>query len=75
MNNEIIEIRTEYINLDNLLKFSGVVSTGGEAKVLILEEQVKVNDEVCTQRHKKIRDKDLVKVNGRIIEVRSLEGK
>ena len=49
---EIITITTEFIKLQDLLKLSGLVYTGGEAKVLIQEGAVTVNGEVCTQRGK-----------------------
>ena len=47
-------IQTEFIKLEAALKYANAVSTGGEAKVVILEEQVKVNGEVCTMRGKKL---------------------
>lgn len=49
-----IKIETEFIKLDQLLKYAGVVSSGSEAKELILEEIVSVNEEICTMRGKKI---------------------
>jgi len=54
------QIETEFIRLDSLLKFAGVAMTGGEAKMLIQEGMVKVNNEVCTMRGKKIYPKDVV---------------
>ena len=59
---EIIEtqITTEFIKLDQLLKFSGLCDTGGFAKELIQQGEVKVNGEVCTMRGKKIRSGDTV---------------
>ena len=57
---ETITITTEFIKLQDLLKFSGLVYTGGEAKVLIQEGAVSVNGEVCTQRGKKLRPGDTV---------------
>lgn len=57
---EEISIRDEYIKLDSLLKFSGIVETGGMAKEIISLGKVKVNGEVCTQRGKKIRVGDEV---------------
>ena len=59
--NEII-ITTEFIKLQDLLKFASLVGTGGEAKVLIQEGAVSVNGEVCTQRGKKIRPGDEVQI-------------
>ena len=54
----VIEITTEYIKLQDLLKFADVASTGGEAKLMVQEGQVLVNGEVCTMRGKKIRPGD-----------------
>ena len=62
-----VKITTEFIKLDQLLKFAGAVSIGSEAKEIILDGQVKVNGEVCTMRGKKIRSGDTVTVNGQDI--------
>ena len=59
---ETIEINTEYIKLDQLLKFSGIVESGAMAKQIILEGSVKVNDEVCLQRGKKIRPGNVIHI-------------
>jgi len=56
-----IPITSEYIRLDALLKFSAVVSTGGEAKILIQNGEVFVGGEPCTLRGKKIRPGDVVR--------------
>ena len=61
---ETIVITTEFIKLQDLLKFGNLVSTGGEAKQLILDEQVLVNGEICTMRGKKIRPGDIVEFDG-----------
>lgn len=61
---ENIEITTEYIKLQDLLKFAAAVQTGGEAKVVIQEGGVTVNGEVCTMRGRKIRPGDDVCFNG-----------
>lgn len=61
---ENIEITTEYIKLQNLLKFAAAVQTGGEAKVVIQEGGVTVNGEVCTMRGRKIRPGDDVCFDG-----------
>ena len=55
---KVIHIETEYIKLQDLLKFAAAVSTGGEAKILIQEGDVTVNGEVCTMRGMKIRPGD-----------------
>ena len=59
-----IKITTEFIKLDALLKFASLVGSGGEAKMLIQDEQVLVNGEVCTMRGKKIRPGDVVVFDG-----------
>ena len=64
-----IEITTEFIKLDSFLKFSGAVSMGSEAKMLILDELVKVNNEICTQRRKILSKGDIVEFNGESYEV------
>ncbi|MEG0614595.1 MAG: RNA-binding S4 domain-containing protein [Oscillospiraceae bacterium] len=57
-----IKITTEFIKLDQLLKFSGLAETGGEAKELVQCGEVFVNGEICLMRGKKIRIGDKVKV-------------
>lgn len=58
----LIKITTEFIKLDQLLKLSTIVDSGGVAKLLIREECVLVNGELCTQRGRKIRPDDVVEV-------------
>lgn len=53
-----VPITTDFIRLDAALKLANVVSTGGQAKMLIEDEQIKVNGALCTQRGKKLRDGD-----------------
>ena len=53
-----LDIHTEYIKLQDAMKYANIVYSGGEAKQLILDEQVKVNGEVCTMRGKKLRPGD-----------------
>ena len=60
----LIPITTEYIKLQDLLKLADLVSTGGEAKIRILDGEVRVNGEVCTMRGKKIRPGDTVAYAG-----------
>ena len=58
-----VKITTEFIKLDALLKFSGVMETGGEAKEAIQGGEVRVNGEVCTMRGKKLRPGDVVELS------------
>lgn len=60
MQEEKIKISTEFIKLQDLLKFAGTVETGGEGKVLIQGGGVAVNGEICTMRGKKVRPGDFV---------------
>ena len=53
-----VAITTEFIKLQDALKFANVVYSGGEAKTLIQEGEVLVNGEVCTMRGKKLRPGD-----------------
>lgn len=55
-----ISIDSEYIKLDQFLKLADIVMSGGEAKLVIMSEEVQVNGEICTQRGKKLRTGDLV---------------
>ena len=55
MESHEIKIKTEYIKLQDLLKFAGAVETGGDAKMIILEGRVTVNGAICTMRGKKLR--------------------
>ncbi len=64
-----VKITTEFIKLEQLLKFSGVCQTGGEAKLHIQDGEVFVNGEPCTQRGKKIRAGDKVSFEDEIINV------
>ena len=64
-----IPIHTEYIKLDALLKFAGLVGTGGEAKQAIESEMLSVNGEICTMRGKKLRKGDKIVFNGAEITI------
>lgn len=68
-----IRINTEYIRLDSLLKLAGLVSTGGQAKVMISYGIAKVNGEACTMRGKKLRAGDVVEFEGEKVEISDAE--
>ena len=59
-----LAITTEFIKLQDAMKFANIVYSGGEAKQLIQEEQVLVNGEVCTMRGKKLRQGDTFSFEG-----------
>lgn len=70
MEKQVIFIDTEFIKLQDLLKFAGLVETGGQAKILIQGGYVTVNGEICTMRGKKIRNGDIVTLDDDTLEVR-----
>ncbi|MEE1035477.1 MAG: RNA-binding S4 domain-containing protein [Oscillospiraceae bacterium] len=61
-----VVIHTEFIKLQDAMKFANIVYSGGEAKALIQEEQVKVNGEVCTMRGKKLYPGDKFEFDGQV---------
>ena len=58
-----VEITTEYIKLDQLLKFSGLAYSGSDAKDMVLSEMVEIDGEICTMRGKKMRPGDSCEVH------------
>ena len=68
---EIVEINTEFIKLDQLLKWANFTASGVESKMFILNGEVKVNGEVETRRGKKIYDGYIVEFNGEMIKVKA----
>ena len=59
----------KFIKLGQALKAAGLVSSGVEAKIVIINGEVKVNGEVELQRGKKLRDGDVVSYNGEEIKI------
>lgn len=55
-----VQIETEFIKLDQLLKFAGIAYSGSDAKELIWSGAVSVNGEVCEMRGKKLYPGDVV---------------
>ena len=66
---QTVKIKDEYIKLGQVLKLARFVSTGVEAKEVILDGQVKVNGEVCLMRGKKIVAGDEVSFDGKTLKV------
>ena len=64
-----ITIKEDFIRLDSAMKLADMVVTGGHAKMVIQDGEVKVNGEVCTMRGKKLRTGDKVEFenNGFVI--------
>ena len=68
-NSILLEITTEFIKLQDAMKYANAVYSGGEAKVLIQEGAVQVNGEICTMRGKKLRPGDSFTFAGRTYAV------
>lgn len=68
---QTIQINTDFIKLDSLLKFAGMVETGGEAKELIQGGYVKLNGEVCTMRGKKCVPGDTIELDGETVTLKA----
>ena len=66
---EIIKLREDYIKLGQALKAAGLVSSGVEAKEVILEGLVKVNGNTELQRGKKLYEGDIVTFDGEEIKI------
>ena len=68
-----LQIHTEFIKLQDALKYANAVESGGMAKAVIQEGEVKVNGEVCTMRGKKLRPGDKFSFMGSTYLVSSYE--
>ena len=65
-----IDINSEYIRLDALLKYASLAATGGEAKMIIQSGRVYVCGEKCLLRGRKIRPGDSVRHDDVILLIR-----
>jgi len=66
---EIIKLREEYIKLGQALKAANLVEDGVDAKFVIQDGLVKVNNEVDTRRGRKLYDGDIVSFEGKQIKI------
>lgn len=66
---EIIKLRDEFIKLGQALKAAGLVESGVDAKLVIIDGQVKVNGAVELQRGKKLHAGDVVEYDGETIRI------
>ncbi len=57
---DIVLITTEPVELYKILKFEGVVSSGAEAKLIIADGKVLVNNEIETRKRRKIVSGDII---------------
>ena len=68
-NMEKVKISTEFIKLDQFLKWLAVVDSGSDAKQVILDGKVKVNDEIEKRRGRKIYSEYKVEIFDKIYVV------
>ena len=66
---EVIKLREDFIKLGQALKAAGLVESGVEAKIVILDGEVSVNGETELQRGKKLYDGDIVSFRGEEIKI------
>lgn len=64
-----ISIKEDFIRLDSAMKLADMVVTGGHAKIVIREGEVKVNGEVCTMRGKKLHKGDKIEFDGVKVQI------
>lgn len=64
-----IKLKGEYIKLGQALKAANLVSEGTEAKYAILDEEIKVNGEICTMRGKKLYPGDKFTFKGETVTI------
>ncbi len=62
---KIIKIDSEYIKLDQFIKWCGEACSGSDAKAMVLGGGIKVNGEEELRRGRKLRPGDIVKIKGR----------
>lgn len=60
-----VPITTEYIKLDQFLKLTNIIGSGGEARLFIFENDIFVNGEKENRRGRKLRPNDHIKVMGK----------
>lgn len=66
MQKETVEIRTDFITMDKLLKFSGVADTGGQAFMMVEDGVVRLNGQLVTEKRKKVYPGDVVNIDDQI---------
>lgn len=66
MQKETVEITTEFITMDKLLKFSGVADTGGQAFLMVEDGVVRLNGQLVTEKRKKVHPRDVVNIDDQI---------
>ncbi|MDY4920500.1 MAG: RNA-binding S4 domain-containing protein [Phascolarctobacterium sp.] len=66
MQKENIDITTEFITMDKLLKFSGIADTGGQAFLMVEDGIIQLNGKLVTEKRKKVFPGDIVNIDNQI---------
>ena len=66
---EKLIIKTDYILLGQFLKYAGIISNGGQSKMILAENSVKINGIIDQRRGKKLFPGDIVEVLGQKYEI------
>ena len=66
MQKETVEITTEFITMDKLLKFSGVADTGGQAFLMVEDGVFRLIGQLVTEKRKKVHPGDVVNIDDQI---------
>ncbi|MGI6093060.1 MAG: RNA-binding S4 domain-containing protein [Veillonellaceae bacterium] len=61
---EYITISTPHINIDQLLKWAGIIDTGGQIIPMIEDNMIKLNGKAVTERRKKVYPGDIIEIDG-----------
>lgn len=64
-----LKISSEFIKLDSALKLADLAQTGGHAKILVAEGNIRVNGEICSQRGKKLRNGDSFQLGRQLFRI------
>lgn len=66
MQKDEVAIKTEFITMDKLLKFSGVAYTGGQAFMMVEDGIIKLNGKPVTEKRKKVFPGDVVNIDNQV---------
>ncbi|MCD8198654.1 MAG: RNA-binding S4 domain-containing protein [Phascolarctobacterium sp.] len=66
MDKEEILINTEYIEIDKLLKVSGIAESGGKAFMMVEQGRIRLNGKTVSEKRRKIRPGDIVNIDGKM---------
>ena len=64
-----VKISDEYVSLGQFLKICDLISSGGEAKLFLKENEVLVNGQAEDRRGRKLYDKDLIKIRDEVYQI------